>query len=134
MRCDLFWINPPNKSAKNTFLWVILHSSRVATIFGKWNSRRFQEMFAQFSKRNKRDSNDMPPHWLDNREKFGLKLSAASLFKYVWPFSVCVSGDKKCSFFGKFGMLFFSWNTRFEIHPFALLLTKCSLLKIKDWK
>ena len=32
-----------------------------------------------------------------------------------------VSGSKKCSFFRKFGMLCFFWNTRFEIHPFALL-------------
>ena len=30
---------------------------------------------------------------------------------------------KKCSFFGKFGMLLFSCNTRFEIRLFARLLT-----------
>ena len=36
---------------------------------------------------------------------------------------VCVSGGKKFSFFGKFGVLFFSRNTRFEIRPFALLPT-----------
>ena len=33
---------------------------------------------------------------------------------------VCVSGTKKCSFFGKFGALF-SCDARFEIRPFALL-------------
>ena len=35
---------------------------------------------------------------------------------------MCISGGKKCSFFKKFGL--FSWNTRFEIRPFALLPTK----------
>ena len=35
----------------------------------------------------------------------------------------CVSGGKKCSFFGKFGGALFSLNTRFEIRPFALLPT-----------
>ena len=34
-------------------------------------------------------------------------LSAASLCKYVWPFSLYVSGGKKCSFLGKFGVLCF---------------------------
>ena len=29
----------------------------------------------------------------------------------------------KCLFFGKFGGVLFSWNTRFEIRPFALLPT-----------
>ena len=38
---------------------------------------------------------------------------------------VCVSGGKKCSFFGKFDVLsFFLKNTRFEIRPFALSPTK----------
>ena len=35
---------------------------------------------------------------------------------------VCVSEGKKCSFFGKFGML---WNTHFEICPFILLPMVC---------
>ena len=35
---------------------------------------------------------------------------------------VCVSGYKKCSFFGKFGMLCFL-ETRFDIRSFALLPT-----------
>ena len=36
---------------------------------------------------------------------------------------------RRCAFFGKFGILWralFSWNTRFEIRPFALLPTNCS--------
>ena len=33
----------------------------------------------------------------------------------------------KCLFFGKFGVFFFSWNTRFEIRPLALLPTKLCL-------
>ena len=36
---------------------------------------------------------------------------------------VCVSRGKKCSFFGKFGVLFFSCNTLFKIHPFDILPT-----------
>ena len=36
---------------------------------------------------------------------------------------VCVSGGKKCSFVRKIRRALFSWNTRFEIHPFALLQT-----------
>ena len=36
---------------------------------------------------------------------------------------VCVSRGKKCSFFGKFGVLFFSCNTLFKIHPFDILST-----------
>ena len=35
------------------------------------------------------------------------------------------SGGKNCSFLGKFGMLLYTWNTRFEIGPSALLLTVC---------
>ena len=35
---------------------------------------------------------------------------------------VCILGCKKCSFFGKFGVLCF-WNTRFEIRPLTLLST-----------
>ena len=35
---------------------------------------------------------------------------------------MCISGGKKCSFFRKF--VLFSWNTRFEIRPVALLPTK----------
>ena len=35
----------------------------------------------------------------------------------------CVSGGKKCSFFEKFGVLSFSWNTSFEIRPITLLPT-----------
>ena len=34
---------------------------------------------------------------------------------------------KTCSFFGKFGVLF-SWDIRFEIRPFALLLTNLEKL------
>ena len=40
---------------------------------------------------------------------------------------VCVSGGKKCSFFGKLGVLF-SCNTRFEIRSFALLPTIYQIL------
>ena len=36
---------------------------------------------------------------------------------------MCISGSKKCSFFGKFGYL------RFEICPFALLPTRCFFLE-----
>ena len=36
---------------------------------------------------------------------------------------VCVSGGKKCSLFGKFGVLYFL-KTRFDIRPFALLAMK----------
>ena len=50
------------------------------------------------------------------------------LSKFVVNVHVCVSGDKKCSFFGKFDVLFFSWNTRFETRPFALLPTNCQYL------
>ena len=32
-------------------------------------------------------------------------------------------GGKKCSFFQKIWRALFSWNTRFEIHLFALLPT-----------
>ena len=34
-----------------------------------------------------------------------------------------VLGGKNCSFLGKFGVLLYTWNTRFEIGPSALLLT-----------
>ena len=40
---------------------------------------------------------------------------------------VHVSGNKECSFFGKFNVLRFFCNTHFEIHPSALLPTVCSL-------
>ena len=36
---------------------------------------------------------------------------------------VCVSGGKKCLFFRKIWCALFSWNTRFQIRPFALLPT-----------
>ena len=38
------------------------------------------------------------------------------------------SEKRKCSFFGKFGVLCFLRNTRFEIRCFALLLTNCFFL------
>ena len=38
---------------------------------------------------------------------------------------VCLSGGKECSFFGKFGELCFSSNTRFEIRPFPFFPTFC---------
>ena len=37
------------------------HFFRVATVFGKWNSRSFWEKSVLFSRRNKRTSNNMPP-------------------------------------------------------------------------
>ena len=49
---------------------------------------------------------------------------ARQFFRKKWTFpNLCVSGGKTCSFFGKFGVLF-SWNTSFEIGPFALLPRK----------
>ena len=41
---------------------------------------------------------------------------------------VCVSGDKKCSFFRKIWRALFSWNTHFEIRLFALLPTKWKVM------
>ena len=54
--------------------------------------------------------------------KFGV------LYFLETPFRVRIrwgAGGKKGSFFRKFDTLCFSWNTRFEIHPFAFLPTKC---------
>ena len=42
---------------------------------------------------------------------------------------VCISEGKKMFFFWKIWRALFSWNTRFEICPFALLLTKSDSLK-----
>ena len=36
---------------------------------------------------------------------------------------VCISGGKKCSFFGKLDVLWCACYLRFAIHPFALILT-----------
>ena len=52
---------------------------------------------------------------------------------------VCVSGGKKCSFLRKIWRALFSWNTRFEIHPFLPyyrryeLRESGSLINL-DWK
>ena len=43
---------------------------------------------------------------------------------------VCISGGKKCSFFRKIWRALISWNTRFEIRPFALLPTNFKYLDI----
>ena len=43
---------------------------------------------------------------------------------------VCVSEGKKCSFFGKLGVLCFPWKTRFKIRLFGLLPTKYSKLSV----
>ena len=50
---------------------------------------------------------------------------------FVW-----VSGGKKCSLFGKFGVrCFFFWNTRFEIRIFTLLTTNWySSMKTYYWQ
>ena len=45
------------------------------------------------------------------------------LDKVCYFLEVCVSEDKKCSFFWKIWLGLFSWNTRFEIRLFALLPT-----------
>ena len=44
---------------------------------------------------------------------------------------VCVSGGKKCLFFWKIWCTLFSCNTRFEIHPFALLTTNSNKPEVK---
>ena len=46
---------------------------------------------------------------------------------------VCVSGGKKRSFFGKFGVLLYSCYLLFEIRPFAILLTKYNSQNKKLW-
>ena len=43
----------------------------------------------------------------------------------------CISEGKKCLFFGKFGVRYFSSYLRLEIHVFALLPTKYLLIYIK---
>ena len=52
--------------------------------------------------------------------KFSEKLTFLTLT--FLPY-VCVSGGKKCLFFRKFWLALLSWNTHFEIRPFALLPT-----------
>ena len=42
---------------------------------------------------------------------------------------VCVSGGKKCPFFGKFGVLCFLVTSVFEICLFSVLPTRCSIKK-----
>ena len=54
----------------------------------------------------------------EKHEKKYVKFSEKRKFR-----TCAYQGGKKYSFFGKCGVHCFSWNTRFEIHPFALLPT-----------
>ena len=46
---------------------------------------------------------------------------------------VSVSGGKKCSFFGKFGVLCFYGDTRFEICPFAFITDEIRNLRLPQY-
>ena len=58
-----------------------------------------------------------------NKKTKHSKFSEKLLFLTPWDTCVYVSWGKKCFFFGKFGVFFFSCYLCFEIRPFALSQT-----------
>ena len=69
-------------------------------------------------------------HYIGNKAKgqilkqvFQEKKACQIFQKRTFLTYVCISGGEKCSFFWKISQALFSWNTHFEIHPFALLPT-----------
>ena len=67
----------------------------------------------------------------------GNKKARQAIFSEKWRFLaqcayVCLSEGKKCSFFGKIGMLCFSCCLSFKICPFVSLLTICRVT-LKAW-
>ena len=59
---------------------------------------------------------------LEKNQAHQISQKAKISYPLISKTSVCVPGGKKRSFFGEFNMLSFC-NTRFEIHPSALLPT-----------